>query len=350
MVAVDAFDMVDLPNVNEELFVFDAACAFVDSETDSDVGSILGGENQDIGNGASLASDSGISLVAQNQIVAKTPARSPSTTATPRLEPPGRRVKNRILGTVVRAPAAVADAKKVQRIQQTPPASCLKDHQSRGRQHSKGPQKRRSLGRRDGASVGGIAAGVGQKPALGQMFRHDLDEDMGETSNKASPVGTPREQLRQARPSSIARSYARVKTELHRLDGDSDFESSLPPSRQQRLSLLNRRAKAVSALELDCGIGAESSFAHALRPHASRSSSSPRMHSPKINTIMAADRLQLVHCISGAITDVKRPASLAPMSARPGRSAESQLPAIHRPLSPRRKNLEKQLRLVAVYW
>jgi len=280
------------------------------------------------------------------EVSAQTQAAPPRTATTPRREPPARCVKRRVFGAVVRVPATDANAEEMRSTQpEAPSVHSPQGHQSYGRRHSSNQQKRHSNGRGARVSVGGVGAGLGQKPVLGEIFRLDLDDDMGESSTKASHVGTPREQFQKARPPSIARSYATLGAEFHRLDGTSDSESWLPSSLHDSLSMpVNRHATYVSALEQDCGVGAytKSSFERALLPPASFSSSSPRACSAKVNVILAGDGLQLVDCVDGAITDEKRPASRVPISARSGRAAESQLPAIHVPLSARQTNLERQ--------
>jgi len=249
----------------------------------------------------------------------------------PQRKPPAHCVKRRSS-----APATDADAEEVRSTLLEPPLMhSPHGHQSRGRRHSNSQQKRRSSGV-------GVGAGLGQKPVLRQIFGLKLD-DMGETSNKARSVRTSREQFQHARPPLVARCCATLGTEFHRLDGTSDSESWLPSSRQERLSVPLNQRPTVSAFEQDCGVGAHRklSSAHAVRPPALLSSSSPRACSAKVNAILA-DGLQLVKRKGSAITDVKRPASHVPASARPGRAAKSRLPAIHAPLSPRRTNLGRQ--------
>jgi len=136
-------------------------------------------------------------------------------------------VAQRVIGSVARAPAADADAKKVQSKPPAPPPACtLQNHQSRGNNL----QMLRSTCGRAAVVVVGVAAGLGRKPVLWQIFRLDFDENMGETSNTASPIRTPREQFHD---------YAALGAELHELDDASDSESSP----------VNPCAKAVGALE-----------------------------------------------------------------------------------------------------
>lgn len=281
-----------------------------------------------------------------------TPAACHSCPTTPRREPPTRCTKRRVFGAVVRAPAADANAGNVQIIppeptlpnppQGSPVPNTPQGQRIPGRKRSVSLQKRRSSGSSVGVSVGGAAAGLGQKPALRQIYRLDLDEGAGEFPKAATPAGSPREQVQHARPPSIARSYAALGAELHRMDA-SDAESVLPPpSRQKRYSL----PVNFSALEQDCGMGAyaKSSFAHSSRPSTSRSGSA------SVYASMESDRLPLSEFVGGASTDLKRPASMVPpASARPNRAAKSHLPALCVPFSARRGNLQKQHRLAAVY-
>jgi hypothetical protein len=230
-----------------------------------------------------------IFLVAPNLIAAKTSAAPPGTPTTPRREPSAR-VNRRVFGAVVRAQAADGDTENVQTTLPEPPsAQSPQGCRRHGRRSNSLPEGHSNCSGAH-ASVFGVAAACGQKPLLGQMLGLDLDENIGETLNKANLVRTPREQFQQARPSSSA--------------------------------------KAVSALEQDCGIGAytKSSFVPVFRSSASRSSSSPRARSAKLD-----GKLQLGDYIGGAMKDVKRPASLVPTSSRRARAAEPQLPAIHVP-------------------